>query len=362
MFHGPTATINLSVIAANYRLLKSLAPMADMAGVVKANAYGLGAPEITRTLIAEGCKHFYVANTDEAFALRRAFPDINIAVLSGFANAEITDAVGHNIIPVINNIDALEALQNTAAQSHKKAKAILHIDTGMNRLGFGEKEWRLIYENPHRTDAIDVLYVMSHLACSDEPHHPKNREQLECFKSRTAFFPQLKKSFANSCGVLLGPDYHYDQCRVGRALYGTDLDPAFQIKLQNAVSLHAPILMTRTLDRDETVGYGATQLVKKGSRLATLAAGYADGLPRILTNSSPSHFYIGEYKTPLAGRISMDLIVLDISNVPEQLAHAGARVEIVGPHQSIDQLAAQSDTIGYELLTHIAPRVRKHYI
>lgn len=365
MPHTLIATIDRNAIAANINLLKSLAPKADMACAVKANAYGMGAHEITRTLIAQGCKNFYVANVDEALELRRAFPDNHIASLSGFANEEIEEALANTITPVINNLAAWGALENAAKKRGKKAKAIVHIDTGMNRLGFSQTDWKHFCENRKSAEAIEILYIMSHLACSDEPHHPLNREQLEKFNASTAPFPHIKKSFANSCGVFLGADYHFDQCRVGRALYGTDLDPAFKHTLHNAVSLHAPILQTRILEQDDNAGYGASQKFKKGARLATIAAGYADGLTRYLSNSDAHisrHFYIGDFKVPVAGRVSMDLIILDISNVPEQLAHDGTLVELAGSHQSIDQLAAQAGTIGYELLTHIAPRVRKHYI
>jgi alanine racemase len=364
MHYGVTATVDLNAIAANYRLLKARAPLANMAGVIKANGYGLGAKEVAAALKACGCKTFYVAIYDEALGLRAAFADERIAVLGGIPPGMEEDAWAKNITPVINDLASLLRMRECAKKNGRKIDIILHVDTGMNRLGLDASEWKTFCENPQLTQGLNLSLVMSHLACSDEWAHPMNRQQLERFKALTAAFPQTKKSFANSCGILLGGDFHFDECRPGRALFGTDLMDEFATKLAPAVRLEAPILMVRLIDSDGSVGYSATQRVRKGARLATLSAGYADGLLRSLSHSDqrqPCHFYLGEHKAPLAGRVSMDLIVIDVSQIPAEIAHPGAMVEIAGPHQTMDALAQAAGTIGYELLTHIAPRVKKVY-
>lgn len=366
MHYGVTATIDLNMIAANYRLLQQRAPHSEMAGVVKANGYGLGADEIAKTLYACGCRTFYVALYTEALSLRKTIPDGVIAVLGGIPPGAKQEAHDQRITPVINDLAALARWRELATTLDIELDAILHIDTGMNRTGLDAFEFAKLKENNTTlTRGVNITHVMSHLACSDEPDHAMNQQQLSMFRDVSAAFPTAKKSFANSCGVFLGADYHFDQCRAGRALPGMDLPPVFATEMNQALRLTAPIISLRSIDRDGTVGYAATQHVKKGARLATLAAGYADGVLRSLSNRDQpphSHFYLGSHKVPLVGRVSMDLIVVDVSAVPEQLAQPGALVDLAGPHQTVDQLATAAGTIGYELLTHIAARVRRVYV
>lgn len=363
--HGVVAEINLSAVARNYRLLKTYAGNADTAAAVKADGYGLGAAKITETLYQEGCRSFYVAHYKEALPLRAAFQDIHIAVLGGLPPDTYDDAAAHNITPVINEGSALEKARATANKLGRALPVILHVDTGMNRLGFEAKDFEKLANDPNALKDLDVKYIMSHLASSDEPESPQNATQLAQFKKVAAFFPHIKKSFANSCGIFLGREYHFDEVRPGRALSGMNLPESFGVKMEMAVRLRAPILQIREVTESRSVGYNATETVKAGTRLATLAAGYADGLLRALsnTNKDKSHsFYIGNIPCPLVGRVSMDLIVVDVSNVPPPLATLGTMVDIAGPHQNIDDLAARAGTSGYEFLTLISPRVERRYI
>lgn len=360
------AIIDLKAIAANYHALQALAAPAKVAGVVKANAYGLGAVEVSTTLYAQGCRRFYVADMVEAMALRPLLPnDAALMVFGGVPQGAENDALRHNITAVINHAGTLEAMQNVARQKNKMIDVVIHIDTGMNRLGFNADEWRKLTEQSGAFDGLNITHVLSHLTSSDEPQDDKNSQQRDAFAQLAMIYPRAKKSFANSHGIFLGKDYCFDEVRPGRALSGTSLDPRFKNPLQMALSLYAPILQIRTIEKDGTAGYNTTQRVTKGMRIATIAAGYADGLHRTLSNSDSAqnhYFYIGDHKAPVLGRVSMDLTILDMTHIPEDIAPIGAQVELVGPHQTIDALATQAGTIGYELMTHIAPRVTRSYV
>jgi alanine racemase len=359
----PTATIDLSAIAANYRALCGMAGAAEIACALKADAYGLGAEEIGRALYQAGCRFFYVAHYEEAVALRDILPDAAIAVLHGIAPEHFFNAACLKLTNVINSLPALKTAGSSGLDT------ILHVDTGMNRLGFSAGEWQQVAADKTLTTGIPVTHVASHLACSDEPDHEMNERQRQRFIEASAAFPAARKSFANSCGVLLGKPYHFDQARVGRALSGmampgTNPEDNQTGPFKNALTLTAPILQIREIAKRETVGYNATQHVNKGTRLATLAAGYADGILRALSNDDrqqKAFFHLGGHKAPLVGRVSMDLIVVDVTNVPEHLAHPGADVEIAGPNRNIDAAADQAGTTGYEFMTRLGPRVRRVY-
>jgi alanine racemase len=359
---GVTATIDLSLIQANYRLLQSLAPKSEMTAVVKANGYGLGMIEVSKTLAEAGCPRFYTALYAEAVALRAALPSAAITPMHGIAPGEEAEALRLNITPSLHDLASLERMRKFAKAQNKTISVTLHVDTGMNRLGFGASEWEKLKNDLSLLEGIKVDTVMSHFACSDEPNNPMNEQQRGRLNEAAKLFPAAKKSLANSHGIFLGPNYHFDQCRPGRALWGTNV-PQAQTQPRQVVRITAPLLQVRRVDSDGTVGYGATHPAKKGAVFATLSAGYADGILRSLSNPpAASRFYIGKHAAPIVGRVSMDLIVIDVSNIPENLVHPGAEIEISGPQQSMDELATAAGTIGYELLTHIAARVERKYI
>jgi alanine racemase len=357
---GAVATIDLNVIAENYRSLQIRCATAQVAATIKADGYGLGAIPIANTLHDAGCRNFYVAHLDEALALRAVIPNCTIYVLHGIPVGAEIDANQKNIIGILTHLGAVERMRDSAKLLNQKIPVVLHVDTGMNRIGFCETQWRALYTNPDLLKGLDVHMVMSHFACSDEPDHPMNEIQRQIFVKATEHFTNTKKSLANSHGIYLGQQMHFDQVRPGRALTGT----TGLTGLKNALSVHAPIIQLRSIDSAGSVGYGATQQVQKGTRLAALAYGYADGAPRSLSNSDTNkrhHFFLHGIAVPLVGRISMDLMMVDVSDVPEHLVHEGAMVEIVGSHQSIDDLAAQIGTLGYELMTHMGHRVERRY-
>lgn len=362
MFHqGLTATIDLAAIAANYQALCQLAAPAEIAAVVKADAYGLGAATLAPFLYRQGCRSFYVAHYKEALALRPLLPaTIMLAPLHGIPDGAERESRHHGITPVINDPAALERMARRAPGA-----LLVHVDTGMNRLGFSLAQYQNLAANPQAWAGCTIHTVISHLACADIPDHPHNSLQLQRFITAAAATPQAKKSFASSHGAFLGAAYHGDQLRIGRALSGTLLSPQLANPLRMALRLTAPIVQCRTVEADGWVGYGAGQRVKKGTRLATLAVGYGDGIPRDLSNDDQQQqhiFYHGNTALPLVGRVSMDLTVVDVSHVAEALLNATPEVTLVGDPQSLDALAASAGTLGYEVMTQLLPRVVRRYV
>ncbi len=366
MKSGAIATIDCQAVADNFRTLQSMCGHSEVAATIKADAYGLGATQIAHTLAQAGCTTFYVAHYSEALNLRTQHPNATIFVLHGIPVGAEVDAHHHGITPIITDLGALERMRSAAHIVGKPISVNLHLDTGMNRIGFSDAEWFTLCSTPSLLDGIHADWVMSHFACSDEPDHPMNEHQRHKFIKATKQFATSKTThskltLANSHGIFLGKHTHFDQVRPGRALSGTN----GLAGLKNALSLHAPIIQLRSIDSDGTVGYGATHHVQQGMRLAALAYGYADGLHRAFSNhdhAQTRHVYLHGIPVPIMGRISMDLVMVDVSLVPEHLVHLGAMVEIAGTHQSIDDFAAQIGTIGYELMTGLGQRIERRYL
>lgn len=351
-FHGATLTVDLSALLDNYRLLKSRHAKNHIAAVVKANAYGLGAQTISRSLWQEGCRDFFVATLEEGIELRQYLTQAQIGVFGGLGKREEEAFLRYELTPVLNTLEQIERWQKAAPLS----SAIIHVDTGMTRLGLSESDVKKLSTLAPRPSP---LLLMSHLACANDPAHPKNAEQLERFNAAMHYFPGVKTSFANSSGLFLPEDFHGDMGRPGCALYGIT-PAACKNPMRQVATLCAPILQIRTLDRDETVGYGALRPAKKGDRIAITSIGYADGLPRGLTGKGFA--YVAGERVPFAGRVSMDMIALDVSNVPEQKLTDDVRVEFINEKQTVNDIACLLDTIGYEIFTRIGSRVKRLYI
>lgn len=348
---GATLEVDLKALAANYRLLKSRHAARNIAAVVKADAYGLGVEAVSKALWGDGCREFFVATLEEAIMLRRTLPDAVIGVFQGFLPGEERDYAAHKLTPVLNDLAEVERFVRMTDDGWQMT-GILHVDTGMTRLGLNTAELKSI-----RHPSSVIRYLMSHLACANEPQHPKNAEQLERFKDALKHFPGVKASLANSSGIFLPSEFHFDMARPGCALYG--INPTNEKNpMQHVATLSAPLLQIRTLDRDETVGYGATKAMQKGSRIAICALGYADGWMRSLSNQG--HAFIAGQKAPILGRVSMDMVALDVSTLPE--LPATARAEFINARQTVNDIASACDTIGYEIFTRIGNRVKRLYI
>ncbi len=338
-------TIDLDAIAANWRALDRLAgPEVQTAAVVKANAYGLGVTRVARALAQAGARRFFVACAEEGAAVRQALGQgPQIAVLSGHLPGDTEMIHDLDLTPMLTGLDQitrhLEALPD-----HPFG---VQLDTGMNRLGVEMLEWQAVA--PILIEAGPQL-LMSHLACSDDPDHPMNAAQLDTFHQMTDG-TGLPRSLASTGGILLGPRYHFDLTRPGVGLYG---GLPFQTA-RPVVTLSLPVIQTREVAPGESVGYGCTWTAERPAVIATVAGGYYDGLPRTLSNRAL--LWDRDTPCPLVGRVSMDLITVDISHLPE----VPRSLDILGPHQSVDALADAAGTIGYEILTALGPRHERRY-
>ena len=362
---GAVLTVDLDAIAANYRILRAAAPGAEAAGVVKADAYGLGADRVASALWRAGCRTFFVALPDEAVALRSVLPEeAVIAVLSGPMPGTAEALAAHRLTPVLNELAQIDAWRAVATAGVDTCPAILHLDTGMNRLGLGAGELQDLLARPTRLSGINMAFVMSHLACAEAADHPMNAAQLAAFRTALgalrSYIGAAKASLANSAGIFLSADYHFDLTRPGIALYGGNRPAADPDSIRQVVHLHARILQHRDIDSPMTVGYGAAHRASGPARVATVALGYADGYLRSL--SARGRAYVGDRPVPILGRISMDLVTLDVSGVAPAGTRTGAWVEMIGDHLPIDDVAAAAGTIGYEILTALGHRYHRTYI
>lgn len=358
--YAVTLTIDLNAVAANYRLLQSkMIGGARCGAAVKADGYGLGAVPVSKTLWAEGCRDFFVAHPTEGLVVRNALPDANIYVLNGPLPEAVDDYLAADLTPVLNSLGDLELWRKTAKRVGRKLRANLHIDTGMCRLGLDLAETKTFLADPAaHLEGIDVAYAMTHLASADDIESDQTARQLALFKAATDALG-LKRSLANSSGIFLGGDYHFELARPGIALYGGNPMPHLANPLTNPVTLTARILQVRDVAPPETVGYGATYTVTRPSRIATVPIGYADGFHR--AGSSRGVVHIAGHAAPIAGRVSMDLITLDVTDLPDGVARPGAIAEFMGRHRTPDDLARDWQTISYEVLTGLGRRYRRVY-
>lgn len=351
-------TVDLGAILANWRDLRARHAPGEVAAVVKADAYGLGAGPVGRALAAGGCRHFFVAHLAEGLALRAALgPGPMIAVLNGFAPGEDGTAA---LVPVLNGLPDVEA--HARAAGGRPAPAILHLDTGMGRLGLDAAEQARLVADPAPLAGLALRWVMTHLACADEPDHALNRAQAARFAEAAArIAPGVPRSLANSSGLFLGPGFASDLARPGCALYGVNPTPGRPNPMRVAATLAAPILQVREIPKGASVGYGGAWTAPRPSRIATVAAGYADGYARALSGRGAAGLLDGQ-AVPLVGRVSMDLLTFDVTDAPA--ARPGAMVTLMGPAPGLtpDDLAARAGTIGYEILTALGPRYRRAYL
>lgn len=352
-------TIDLEAISRNYRLLaERVGPGVTCAGVVKADAYGLGADRVAPALYRAGCRTFFVAHLDEGLDLQTHLPrDVAIYVLNGLPLGGERDCAEAGIIPVLNSREQLEAWSDQARQRGRILPAVVQVDSGMSRLGISPREVADL--SGMDTNTLDIQVVMSHLACADTPEHPANAYQLAAFRTLAKRFPGARKSFANSSGIFLGRNYHHDLVRPGAALYGLNPNPAQCNPMLPVVRLTAQVIQTREVEADAHVGYGWTVRATKPTRLATLAIGYADGLQRAFGNGGAVYFR--GRRLAVAGRVSMDSLTVDLGDLPPGMLARGSQVEIIGGHQSLDALAATAGTIGYEMLTSLGQRYERIY-
>jgi alanine racemase len=361
---GAILTIDLDAVADNYRRLCAELGGTACATVVKADAYGLGMARVAPALARAGARIFFVAQLEEATALRAMFPveaevEVEIYVLNGLGAGSAAEFRAARVHPVLNSLGEIDAWSAAARAAGQVLQAAVHIDTGMSRLGLPDDELEVLAADPGRLAGIDLRYLLSHLACADQPEHPLNAEQLRLFRAARTRLPDAPASFANSSGIFLGADYHLDLARPGVALYGVNPTPGQPNPMRQVVRLQGKILQLREIDASRTVGYGATHRAAAPTRIATVAVGYADGYLRSLSNRGSA--WLGDRRVPVVGRVSMDLITLDVTGASAEAARPGAFVDLIGADLSTDAVAQAAGTIGYEILTSLGRRYHRVY-
>ena len=356
-------TIDLDAVAANYRTLAALAPSAECGAVVKSNGYGLGLGPIARALAAAGCRTFFITNVEEGAALRGELagrtPAARIFVLAGPGEGAEAEIDAHDLIPVLSTPGQID-LWAAHGRANGGRRAAIKIDTGMSRLGLIEAEIAALAATPDRLAGIGIELVMSHLACADEPDNPMNAAQRAAFETARARLPAAPASLANSSGIRLGAGFHFDLVRPGAALYGIATVQGIANTMAPVVRLQGRILRLRRVDTESPVGYGATRRVPGGRLLATVAVGYGDGYPRALGNRGAG--YVDNVKVQIVGRVSMDLVTFDVTDVPEDRLRANGFVDLIGPRYGVDDIARDAGTIGYEILTGLGGRYRRAHV
>jgi len=360
---GGTLTIDLAAVEANWRTLARQLLTSECAAVVKANAYGLGLEPVVTRLAKAGCKTFFVADLAEARRVRNRARDATIYVLDGYSPDGFSGFVELGVLPVINSMTELAEWDAFAAAHNWRGGAAIHVDTGMNRLGISTAEAaalapRVLSENH------GISLLMSHLACAEVLDHPLNASQIRTFREIRTLFAGIPASLANSSGIFLGDSAHYDLARPGAALYGVNPTPHRPNPMQAVVELSGRILQLRHVEQGATVGYGATWSAKRASRIAVAALGYADGLMRAASAADRVRggtASIAQRSCPIAGRISMDLVCIDVTDLPDGAVHRGDVATFIGAGITIDDIAGSAGTIGYEILTRLSERCERIY-
>jgi alanine racemase len=342
--------IDLSKIRANYKILSNIADKSKVAAVVKADAYGLGADKVSKTLIAQGCAHFFVSSVSEAINLRNNVGEAaNIFVLNGVFYNDIDEFAIHNLTPVLNHLKQVELWVDYTKKLGRKLPCSLHFDTGMCRLGMSSADIITLVNKPEILQNLKLEYIISHLSAAEEQNNPYNIEQLERFKGYLQYFPGIKASLSNSSGILLGRGYHFDLVRPGASIYGINPNPLSPNIMHNAVKLSVPIIQLQKLPVNSYVGYNTTFTTSRNTIAATLPIGYADGYFRRFSNCGIAS--IAGHLAPVIGRVSMDLITIDVTDIPEREIFLGQMVELINDYFTIDKIAGIVGTNGYEILT-----------
>jgi alanine racemase len=358
-------TVDLTQIAKNWQNLVSLVGPAECGAVVKANAYGLGAQRVIPALVHAGCKTFFIATPEEAAEARRLAPEARIFALDGLLPNSAQAFAALRVAPVLSTRADVETWARLGTERGQRLPAGLHIDSGLNRLGLTARDTRRLAADAVLLSEIDLKLIMSHLASADNPADTKNRDQLLAFETLSALFPRVPLSLAASDGLMLGRAYHFDLVRPGYALYGGQASLNYKAPVTPVVTVVARVLAVNDVPPGETVGYSATWRAARPSRIATIAAGYADGIPRSASSANGKvngYVLIAGRKAPIIGRVSMDLITADVTDLPADAVTAGDGAILMGPGLSIEDAGYAAGTIGYEMLTRLGQRFERVYV
>ncbi|HEY0894150.1 MAG TPA: alanine racemase [Cellvibrio sp.] len=362
----PVLTIDLAAIQSNWLKLQTIAAGANVAGVIKANAYGLGADQVGNALYAVGCREFFFASINEALAARTFLPSDAIAyVLGGIAVGDERLLIESNLTPVLCSLSAIKTWAKANAVLGSNASSAIKINTGMTRFGLDAHEFESLCSDNNLLRAIAPVLLMSHLACADECDHPLNLHQQnlfsDCVQLMRSLLPNLRFSLANSSGIFLGDKWHFDLLRPGAALYGINPIPNTPNPMLPVVRLSLPIVQVRTLEAEAAIGYGSSVTLPEGARVAVVAGGYADGLHR--TVGLQPEGYLNGQLVRAVGRMSMDSTMFDISALGlsgDQLL--GQQIEVINPALSLEYLSKKNTSLGYEILTSLGTRYQREYL
>lgn len=360
---GGVLTVDLDTIIANWRKLEKTAVPAECSAVIKADAYGCGAEQVARALNKAGCKTFFVATIEEASKVRAAVPEPAIYVLGGYFQNTGEHYAQINCRPVIGDLNELAEWDVFCRRTGWTGGAAIHIDTGMNRLGLTLAEAQAIIPRINAGDH-GITLVMSHLVSAEQLNSPVNAKQLAAFRGIASEFSGVPAALANSSGVFLGAPFQFDMVRPGAALYGVNPTPEADNPMQPVVDLKARIVQIRNIERGESVGYGGTWTARRPTKLAIIAVGYADGYFRAASSNDGTRgaeVIVAGKRCPVAGRVSMDLIAIDITDLPPNAARRGHMVTLLGEGITVDELAHHFGTIGYEVLTSLGRRYARIY-
>jgi len=353
--------INLNKIIENYKIVKKqLRKDCEIAAVIKANAYGLGQKQIVNTLNKHGCYKFCVSNIDEALQVDQELKKA-LYIMHGINSSEMAEiCIRYDFIPMLNHLGQIEVWNRACKKIGKKLKAVIQIDTGMGRFGLSESEIKKVLKNTNLISNIHIDYLMSHMSCAEQAGHPLTSLQLNEFKRYIDLFPKIKATFANSAGIFLGHEFQFDMVRPGCALYG--INPiSSDNPMQNVVELYGYIVQKRIIEKEQFIGYRAQYKAAKGEKLLIIECGYADGYVRALSNKGIC--YAEGYFLPVVGIVSMDVVIVNASILPEAIFNEITHIEMLGNHITIDDVAQYANTISYEILTtKFGNRCKRFYI
>ena len=360
---GGILTIDLGAIVANWRALSRHAMPAECAAVIKADGYGCGIEQVAAALAKAGCKTFFVADLGEARRVRAVTADQTIYVLNGLLAYTAAAYADIRARPVIGSMVELAEWDAFCTTHQWRGGAAMHVDTGMNRLGISAADAAALAPRI-RAENHGITLLMSHLVAAEVPEHPLNARQIEAFRQVRILFRGIPTSLANSSGIFLGDKAHCDMVRPGVALYGVNPTPGQSNPMQPVVELHGHVVQVRSVPRGETVGYNATWTAKRASRIAVVAVGYADGYLRAASASDErpgGDALVAGRRCPIAGRVSMDLMAVDVTDLADSAARRGDLVTLIGGEMTVDAVANAAGTIGYEVLTSLGRRYHRVY-
>jgi alanine racemase len=360
---GGILTIDIAAIEANWRALGRRATPAECAAVIKADGYGCGIEQVAVALAKAGCKTFFVADLGEARRVRGVVSEPAIYVLNGLLPGTAEFYADIRARPVIGSMVELAEWDAFCTTHAWRGGAALHVDTGMNRLGVSVDEASALAPRI-RAENHGITLLMSHLVCAEQPEHPLNARQIDTFREVRVLYRGVPSSLANSSGIFLGAAAHCDMVRPGVALYGVNPTPGQSNPMRPAIELQAHIVQVRNVPRGETVGYDAGWTAKRTSRVAVVAVGYADGYLRAASASDETpgaEAIVAGQRCPLAGRVSMDLLAIDVTELPDSAVRRGDLATLIGGEITVDALASAASTIGYEVLTSLGRRYHRVY-